>query len=147
MDFISRSESDTGGFAARLAPFLRQGDLLTLQGDLGAGKSVLARALIRARMRDEALDVPSPTFTLVQTYDDPVAPIWHFDLYRMEQPDEIYELGWEDARADAICIVEWPERLGALLPSRRIDVRIGIVDGVRHITLHQHGDWQERIYT
>jgi len=112
----SASEADTQAEAARLAAAMKGGDVLLLEGDLGAGKTVFARALIRALADDSALEVPSPTFTLVQTYDTPRGTVWHFDLYRLEEPQEIYEIGWEEALAGGIVIVEWPERLAGLLP-------------------------------
>ena len=113
-----------GQAAAKLAPQLRQGDTILLHGNLGTGKTVFARALIRALSGDEDLEVPSPTFTLVQTYDTPLGALWHFDLYRLENSDEIYELGWEEALSGGIMLVEWPERLGTLLPPSRLDIRL-----------------------
>jgi tRNA threonylcarbamoyl adenosine modification protein YjeE len=98
--------------------------ILCLSGPLGAGKSVFARALIRALHNDPNLNVPSPTFTLIQTYDTDNFPINHFDLYRLEDPEEIYELGWEDAISEGITIVEWPERLAGMIPARRLDITI-----------------------
>lgn len=124
MDYISRSEDDTVALASRLADVLKPGDVLCLHGDLGMGKSVFARGLIRALSRKPDLDVPSPTFTLVQTYDTDAGDVWHFDLYRLKNPDEVYELGWEEGLANAIVIVEWPERLGYLMPSTRIDISL-----------------------
>jgi len=109
-------ENDTENAARALAEDLRTGDILLLSGDLGAGKTVFARALIRAMTGDGAMDVPSPTFTLLQTYDTPQGTLWHFDLYRIKNPEEIYELGWEEAMTGGIVIVEWPERLGSLAP-------------------------------
>lgn len=123
--FNTASEEETAQVAAGLAPALPEGSLLCLWGDLGMGKSVFARALIRTLAGEPALDVPSPTYTLVQTYETPAGEIFHFDLYRLSAPEEIYELGWEDALPEGIVIVEWPERLGGFLPARRIDVRIG----------------------
>ncbi|MDJ0628523.1 MAG: tRNA (adenosine(37)-N6)-threonylcarbamoyltransferase complex ATPase subunit type 1 TsaE [Rhodobacter sp.] len=107
------SEDDTRRFAEALAPSLRAGDLILLSGGLGAGKSFFARALIQKRLRSSGLaeDVPSPTFTLVQTYDDGAAEIWHCDLYRLGDASEIAELGLDDAFETAICLVEWPDRL------------------------------------
>jgi tRNA threonylcarbamoyladenosine biosynthesis protein TsaE len=108
------SETDTERLGAWLATHLHAGDCLLLNGPIGAGKSHLARAFIRARLgRYE--DVPSPTFTLVQTYQADVE-IWHADLYRLSHPDEVLELGLDDAFATAICLIEWPDRLGTLAP-------------------------------
>ena len=124
MRILSHHEDDTIKAAQDLASDLKPGDVLFLHGNLGAGKSVFARALIRALAGDKNLEVPSPTFTLVQTYDTPTGPVHHYDLYRLTQTDEIYELGWEDSLSPAITIVEWPERLGTLAPHRRLDIRI-----------------------
>ncbi len=124
----TRSEAETAGIAAKIAPLLLPGDVVLLRGPLGGGKTVFARSLIRALMGDENLEVPSPTFTLVQTYDTPKAPLWHFDLYRLKSPDEIYELGWEDALSGGIVIVEWPERVDSLLHGIRLDIRLAPVE-------------------
>ncbi len=107
------------------------GDVLALVGDLGAGKTTFARALIAAFAAEAGLpppEVPSPTFTLAQTYDFPRATIWHFDLYRIERPDDALELGIEEALAEGIAVIEWPERLGPLLPARRIAVSLAFGD-------------------
>src|SRR4051812_42143741 len=114
----------TGHLAARLAPLLRPGDALLLEGPLGAGKSAFARALLRALAGDPGLEVPSPSFTLVQSYELPGG--WeahHYDLYRLEGPGEVAELGWDEAR-DGLVIVEWPERLGPLRPEGALVVRL-----------------------
>ena len=113
----SAGEADTQAEAARVAATMKGGDVLLLEGDLGSGKTVFARALIRALAGDSGLEVPSPTFTLVQTYDTPRGTVWHFDLYRLEEPEEIYEIGWEEALAGGIVVVEWPERLAGHLPA------------------------------
>ena len=106
---------------------LQAGDVIALEGALGAGKSVLARGIIQAACPAED-DIPSPTFTLVQTYEpDDLPLIMHFDLYRLETPEESLELGIEDAFIDAICLIEWPQRLGAFLP--RGALTITLVDG------------------
>jgi tRNA threonylcarbamoyladenosine biosynthesis protein TsaE len=106
---------------------LQAGDVIALEGALGAGKSVLARSIIQAACPAED-DIPSPTFTLVQTYEpDDLPLIMHFDLYRLETPEESLELGIEDAFIDAICLIEWPQRLGAFLP--RGALTITLVDG------------------
>lgn len=106
-------EAATAAFAARLAARLQPGDVVLLSGGLGAGKTALARGLIRAL--GHAGDVPSPTFTLVQTYDAPTVrlPVWHADLYRLEVPDEVEELGLDEGLAEGALVIEWPERAGA----------------------------------
>lgn len=124
----SASEEETAALAVALAPSLRRGAVLCLWGDLGMGKSVFARALIRALAGDPALDVPSPTYTLVQDYETPRGPLYHCDLYRLSAPEEVYELGWEEMLAHGIAVVEWPERLGGILPARRTDIRIAAGD-------------------
>ena len=140
MEWITRSEEETAQRAADLAPHLQAGTVLCLHGDLGMGKSVFARALIRALTEKPALEVPSPTFTLVQTYDYPAGEIWHFDLYRLKDPDEVYELGWEEALVGAISIIEWPERLGYLLPAHRLDIHFSAMpDGARQLQLSGEG--------
>ena len=116
MRFYLSDESETQRLGEKLASFARPGDVLLLEGPLGAGKSCLSRAFIRALMQDPALAVPSPTFTLVQGYETPGGlEIWHYDLWRLEGPDALEELGWDEALA-GIVLVEWPERLGALTP-------------------------------
>ncbi len=119
---VSYSERETTLFAQDFGRQLQGGDVVLLHGDLGMGKSVFSRAVIRALYGDDALEVPSPTFTLVQTYDAPVGCVWHFDLYRLSDPDEVYELGWEEAITDGILLVEWPERLGGLIPRKHYEV-------------------------
>lgn len=120
----ARSEADTIRVATAFAKTLKPGDIVTLHGDLGAGKSVFCRAVIRALAGDPDLDVPSPTFPLLQTYDTPRGEVWHFDLYRLKDPEEIYELGWEEALSGSIVLIEWPDKLGGLLPARRIQLSI-----------------------
>ena len=109
------SPDDTARFAARLGRLLVPGDCILLNGSLGAGKTHFARSLIQSVLSN-AEEVPSPTFTLVQTYDTDVGPIWHADLYRINGADEIEELGLTEAMEDAICLIEWPDRLGDLKP-------------------------------
>jgi tRNA threonylcarbamoyladenosine biosynthesis protein TsaE len=110
------NEAATEALGATLAQRLKPGDVVGLKGDLGTGKTTLARAIVRAAAGDPALIVPSPTFTLVEVYDTPRGPFWHFDLYRLETPEQVYELGWEEALAEGVILMEWPERLGPLLP-------------------------------
>ena len=112
--------------AAEIAPTLRPGDAVLLEGPLGAGKTTLARALIRAVCGDPALEVPSPSYTLVQTYAAPGYELHHFDLWRLDGPGGLVELGWDEARAGVV-IVEWPDRLGVLANALRI--RIGLAGG------------------
>lgn len=131
---------------AALARGLTVGDVVALHGDLGAGKTELARAVIRTAAGDPELIVPSPTFTLAETYDTPGGAIWHFDLYRIDSPEQVWELGFEDALADGISLIEWPERLGALLPARRLDVTLVLTDGeARRATLTGDVSWHARM--
>lgn len=113
---ILPTEGHTAAFARRLAPLLRAGDTLLLSGPIGAGKSFFARALIRARLGNPVEEVPSPSFTLVQTYQAEGVEIWHCDLYRLTSAAEVWELGLEEAFVQAICLIEWPDRLGDLIP-------------------------------
>ncbi len=116
--------------AARLNP----GDVLLLEGPIGAGKTHFARSLIQSLL-PVAEDVPSPTFTLVQVYDGPVSEIWHADLYRLSAPDEVVELGLTDAFEEAICLVEWPDRLAELAPENALTLRFNISTQEQHRTL------------
>lgn len=126
-------DAATDRLAIWLAPRLRAGDAVLLNGPIGAGKSHFARALIRARL-GRAEEVPSPTFTLVQVYDDGVTTIWHADLYRLSHPDEVLELGLVEAFDTALCIVEWPERLGPYQPAQALTLTLAIEgDGRRAV--------------
>ncbi len=122
--------AQTDALGALLAQFAVRGDAFLLSGPIGAGKSQLSRAFIRARL-GRMEDVPSPTFTLVQTYEDTDADIWHADLYRLSHPDEVTELGLDDAFSQAICLVEWPDRLGGLLPKDAIVLNLSAHDDGR----------------
>ena len=139
-------EAATGALAATLAGLARPGDVIGLSGPLGSGKTSFARAFIRARL--DAVDVPSPTFTLVETYTPDDGPaIWHFDLYRLKTPEEAWELGLEEAYADGIALIEWPDRLGSDLPRERLDIELaaGGDDGSRVATLTPSPVWTGRI--
>jgi len=120
------SEAATTKFGASLARLLTAGDTVLLSGSIGAGKTHLARAIIKSRLaaigRDE--DVPSPTFTLTQTYDDGLCEIWHADLYRLTNADEIIELGIEDAFETSIVLIEWPDRLGDNVPADALHINL-----------------------
>jgi tRNA threonylcarbamoyladenosine biosynthesis protein TsaE len=128
-------EAATERLGATLAARLRPRDVVALVGGLGAGKTTLARAVLRAASGQPTLVVPSPTFTLVEVYDTPGGAFWHFDLYRLEQPEQVFELGWEEARTDGIALVEWAERLGPLLPPERLTVTLSIEGEGRRATL------------
>ena len=109
-------ETATEALGVMLAERLRPGDVVGLYGGLGSGKTTLARAVLRAASGDRELIVPSPTFTLVEVYETARGTYWHFDLYRLEAAEQVYELGWEEALAEGIVLIEWPQRLGNLLP-------------------------------
>ena len=147
--YLAATEAETAALATALAPVLRAGDCLALHGDLGAGKTAFARALINALPRPdgriESEEVPSPTFTLVQMYDRRAAEVWHVDLYRLERPEDAWELGLEDALAEAITLIEWPERLGGLLPGDALHVRIEQDGGARRVCFSGSGDWAARL--
>ncbi len=117
-------EAATRALAREIAGMAGAGDLVTLSGDLGAGKTTLARALIRVLADDPELEAPSPTFTLMQVYDTPAFPIVHADLYRVKSPSELAELGWDEAAEGALVIVEWAERAGSALSADRIDIAL-----------------------
>lgn len=135
IEHITRSEDETAQLAAKLARNAVTGTLYALSGDLGAGKSAFARGFIQSLLGP--IDVPSPTFTLVQQYDAPASPLYHFDLYRLRDPDEIFELGWDEALADGICLIEWPDRAGPYLPARVISINITTLpDESRKIIIH-----------
>lgn len=130
-------EDATTALGRALAPLLRAGDCLCLYGGLGAGKTALSRATIRAKAGAE-IDVPSPTYTLVNVYDvEP--PIWHADLYRLSDTSEIEELGLLDSAHDSILLIEWPERLGSDLPERRLDIRLTMAGSGRNVILAPQG--------
>lgn len=139
----------TEALALRLLPMLGAGDVITLSGPLGAGKTAFARCLIQGRARACGVPVepvPSPSFTLVQVYEAPGRgpgcdyPIWHVDLYRLDSPDEILELGLEEALSTALCLIEWPERMGAALPADRLEMILEPGQGDRrHVRLSGFG--------
>ncbi|MBE7618339.1 tRNA (adenosine(37)-N6)-threonylcarbamoyltransferase complex ATPase subunit type 1 TsaE [Gluconacetobacter entanii] len=132
-------DAATMALGRALAPLLHAGDAVLLRGDLGAGKTTLARALLRTLCHDPAMEVPSPSYTLVQTYDAPGVEVSHFDLWRLDGPGALVELGWDDA-CEGIVLVEWPERLGELTPpgARHVDLLVR-ADGGRDAVLRGWG--------
>jgi len=140
----------TQAFGRRLAKLLRRGDAVALKGGLGVGKTTLARAIV-AGLSPDSGDVPSPTFTLVQTYPvtlaDGPAELWHFDLYRLDRPSQVYELGIEDALADGVSLIEWPDLAEPLLPKRTVlTIELEIADGqARRALIDGGAAWNDRM--
>ena len=129
----------TQALGARIAAALSVGDAVALEGDLGAGKTTLARAILRSLGVTE--DVPSPTFTLVQYYETPKLPVRHYDLYRIEKPEEVDELGLDEALDDGAALIEWPERALAWLPPDRLHVAMSMKDGTRRARISGPPRW------
>jgi len=121
---VSESESHTQEMAIQLVPYLEAGMVLLLNGPIGAGKSVFARAIISSLLAKSGKkeDIPSPTFTLVQSYETEEFEVWHVDLYRIESELEIVELGLEEAFDTSLCIIEWGEKLGRFTPDNHIEI-------------------------
>jgi tRNA threonylcarbamoyladenosine biosynthesis protein TsaE len=139
-------EKGTARIAERLARVARRGDMIGLRGGLGSGKTTFARAFIRALTTPEE-EVPSPTFTLVQRYETDTHAVFHFDLYRLESSDEVWELGIEEAFAEGVSLVEWPEWLGVFRPAGwcEIDFDLGCAPTARAITIRCGDSWRERL--
>jgi tRNA threonylcarbamoyladenosine biosynthesis protein TsaE len=140
----------TSALGRRLAGLLRRGDVVALKGGLGAGKTTLAREIVAA-LSPEATEVPSPTFTLVQTYPvqlaDGPAELWHFDLYRLDRADQVDELGLDEALAGAVSLIEWPELIERRLPSDNVlsvELQLG-GDGARSVALSGGKSWRDRL--
>jgi tRNA threonylcarbamoyladenosine biosynthesis protein TsaE len=142
---ILADEAATARLGQGIALALRPGEAVCLSGPLGAGKSTLARALVRALTTPDE-EVPSPTFTLVQFYEGPDLKIAHFDLYRLADPDEAYEIGLDEALDDGAAVIEWPERLAGRLPADRLDVEIvlGETAETRQVRWVGYGTWEGR---
>jgi tRNA threonylcarbamoyladenosine biosynthesis protein TsaE len=140
-------EAATARLGATIADLLKPGEAVCLTGPLGAGKSTLARGLIRALTRPDE-EVPSPTFTLVQFYEAPGFSLAHFDLYRLTQPEEVDEIGLDEALDNGAVVIEWPERLEGRLPADRLDIEIAMAgEGAeehRVARLNPHGAWEGR---
>ena len=150
IDIVLPSPEATDRLAAAVADHARVKDVIALGGDLGAGKTHFARAFIRS-LAPDAGDVPSPTFTLVQSYaaitDAGPVEIWHFDLYRLKSAEEAYDLAIEEAFAEGISLIEWPGKLGSLLPRHRLDITLEILpDGAARRAVLSGGDgWRDRL--
>ena len=114
MEFICNTEEDTVRLGQKLSSIAKKGDVFALYGTLGMGKSVFSRAFVKSLT--SANEVPSPTFTLVQIYEAKDFDIYHFDLYRLKSPEEIFEIGMEEALFDGVCLIEWPEKMQGYLP-------------------------------
>jgi len=138
-------EAATAALGTALAPLLRPGDVIALSGDLGAGKTTLARGILTALGLEE--EAPSPSFAIVQPYEPPEVrlPVWHVDLYRLDNADDAEELGLEEAREYAVLLIEWPERLGVSLWSDALRLRLEIAEGgARRLTAEVPPAWEGR---
>lgn len=135
---LLKSPEDTTALAKHFATFLNAGDVLLLEGGIGAGKTHFARSLIQSLLEFPE-DVPSPTFTLVQTYETKEFEIWHADLYRLTSPDEVIELGLIDAFEDSVCLIEWPDRLAELSPSTALSLSFALNETEDHRALSIQG--------
>ncbi len=146
---VLANEQATRRLAIDIATILKPGDLVTLSGDLGAGKTTFARALIRHLSEDAAREVPSPTFTLVQTYATPRGTVVHGDLYRLADPNELTELGLDEVAESAVVLLEWPDRAGDLLPPDRLDIALTLTESLmpnqRQARITGHGAFAPRI--
>ncbi len=143
LDIDLPDESATRALGAKLAVVVKAGDVVVLEGDLGAGKTTLVRGLIQAAGGKEA--VPSPTFTLVQQYDLESFYVWHFDLYRLKRPQDIWELGLEEALDEGVSLIEWPERAGDLLPDDRLTIHLTHQGQGRNAQIKGSSNWEHRI--
>lgn len=142
-----KNQTETNQIAQRLAQIARPGDVIALHGDLGVGKSVFSRAFIRALTSPDE-EVPSPTFTLVQIYDTARGELYHFDMYRLDAPEDGLELGTEEAFADGISLIEWPSKLGLYLPWDCLNIHISHNEAdetARYFELSSQGRWIDRL--
>lgn len=135
-------EDATARLGAVIAERLCAGDIVALSGPLGAGKTSLARGAI-ARVTGQA-DAPSPTFTLVETYETEKFPLFHFDLYRLEKAEDVWELGFEEA-LEGVCLIEWPERIETLLPAGTLLIRLSMDGGGRRALVRGGDEWAKRL--
>jgi len=146
---ILTEETATQKLGASIGDMLQVGAFVALYGDLGAGKTTFARGLIQS-LSGASIEVPSPTFTLLQTYDAPNFPIYHFDLYRLKSPEEVWELGWEEI-SNGLTLCEWPQNAVDYLPPQRLEVHLQQDAAGRMAVLHTIGyegaqnPWKERL--
>ncbi len=137
------SEEDMLDFGNGIARILAEGDVVAMTGDLGAGKTTLSRGIIQALCGD--IEVPSPTYTLVQTYDCADFELWHCDLYRLDKPDDIFELGLFEAMEECVCLIEWPDKMGDHLISSALTIDIQFDGDGRMLTLTGDESWLGRL--
>lgn len=150
MRFEALSQRQIERLAAEIASLSKKGDLVLLSGPLGAGKTTLARAFIRQLISDPSAEVPSPGYTLAQSYApaDGLGPtVWHFDFYRIEDPSEISELGLEEAQAEGVVLAEWPERAGSALAAGGLLISLALAtrQRQRQVTIENLGGWSDRL--
>ncbi len=136
-------EADTQALGAAIAALLTDGDFVCLSGPLGAGKTSLARALIAALTGED--EAPSPSFPLVQTYEAPEWTLRHFDLYRLKSAEEVWDIGFEEALEDGVCLIEWPEKIEPYLPHDLLAVRISVTGQSRAANVTGRGNWATRL--
>ena len=143
---LSNGPLETKTLATEIKEHLQNGDVILLKGEIGAGKSHFARSLIQAAM-DKVEEVPSPTFTLVQTYDTKIGSIWHADLYRLSDQSEVFELGLIDAFGNDIVLIEWPDRLGYLEPQDALTIELVILENDKREVIFSTSScvWEARL--
>lgn len=148
MYYTLTSLDDTCRLAASIADLAERGDVITLKGNLGIGKTAFARAFIQ-HLSPIKEEVTSPTFTLLQTYDSPKGEIWHLDLYRLEQPEDVLELGIEDGFEQAVMLIEWPDVIEHLLPENQLAILLEFTEqqGERNVSLTGYGNWNQKLAT
>ena len=138
------SLDDTKKLAEKIASLVKIGDVITLKGDLGAGKTTFARYFINSLLSEEQ-EITSPTFNIAHQYDAPDFDIWHFDLYRLKNEREAEEIGLYDAFDEAVSLIEWPEIIGDILPEDRLLVELSLLEDERQVVLRGYGEWEERL--
>jgi tRNA threonylcarbamoyladenosine biosynthesis protein TsaE len=140
IEISCQNEAEMLALGARIGSVLKMGDVVALSGELGAGKTTLIRGLIQSLLPHE--EVPSPTYTLVQTYDLPDYELWHCDLYRLKHPDEAFELGLLEAFEDAVCMLEWPDKIGTHLPNNSLTIEVKFAEVGRLVIFGEN--WSEK---